>query len=305
VIAYQSGSSRGREKLAERRFRIRARVGRDVDRVAEPVDGLLAGEPLAHRRRHALDGGHLLEELHRRLVGAAVDRALEGGDRSRHRRVHVRERAGHDPGRERRRVQLVLGVQDHRHVERPRLLRRRRRPVQHRQEVLRVRERRVGGDDVQPVAPAVVARDDRGQLGHEPDGLPQLVRPVDRRLGGVRERQRGHGRSQHRHRGGPARGRVDDRLDARRQLSRRQLPPERRQLRGRRELALEQEVGRLLVGGVLGEIVDVVAAVHEDSALRVDRAELRLGHGDARQLDGLLRHRGERTRTGAIEVTRR
>ena len=62
-----------------------------------------------------------------------------------------------------------------------------------------------------------------------------------------------------------------------------------------RQVALEQEVGDLLVGRVLRELDDVVAAIHEDPAIRVDRADARLGDADAGQRDGLLRagHRAE------------
>ena len=47
-----------------------------------------------------------------------------------------------------------------------------------------------------------------------------------------------------------------------------------------RQIALEQEEGDLFVGRLLGEVGDVVAAVHEDAALRIDRADGRLGDDD-------------------------
>src|SRR5260221_497095 len=50
------------------------------------------------------------------------------------------------------------------------------------------------------------------------------------------------------------------------------LPAEPGQLLAVRQLALQQEVADLLVGRVRGQVGDVVAAVHEDPLLAVDRA---------------------------------
>ena len=58
--------------------------------------------------------------------------------------MQVGARAGDDARRERRGVQLVLGVQDHRDLEGTRLRLRRRPAAEHGQEVLGVRERRIG-----------------------------------------------------------------------------------------------------------------------------------------------------------------
>ena len=231
-----------------------------------------------------------LEHRHRRLVGAAVQRPLQRADRRDDRGVHVGVRAGDDARGERRGVHLVLGVEDHRDLERARLLGRRRLAAQHRQEVLRVPERRVGSDGGLAAAPALVARDDRRQLRDQRDGLPVLARAVDRVLGRVGEGERGDGRPHRLHRRCVHRVAVDDRRHRRRQRTRvRQLLLERLQLVAGRQLALEQQVRDLLVARVLGELGDVVAAVHEHAGIRIDRADARLGDRDAGERDGLLR----------------
>ncbi len=60
------------------------------------------------------------QHLHDVGVGAAVQRALQRADRRDDGRVDVGERRGGDARGERRRVQLVVGVQHERDVERAR-----------------------------------------------------------------------------------------------------------------------------------------------------------------------------------------
>ena len=99
----------------------RARILRAIHAMAEPGDLLLARELAAHVGVDAL-GARVLSELEQHLhhfgVGAAVQRPFERADPRHDRRVHVGERRGRDPRRERRRVQLVIRVQDQRDVHR-------------------------------------------------------------------------------------------------------------------------------------------------------------------------------------------
>ena len=89
-----------------------------VDAVAEAHDPLLAGQGLLDPPLGVLGRADLLQDLPRLLVGPAVERALERADRRDDPRIDVRERRDRHPGRERRGVQLVLGVEDQREVER-------------------------------------------------------------------------------------------------------------------------------------------------------------------------------------------
>ena len=52
-----------------------------------------------------------------------------------------------------------------------------------------------------------------------------------------------------------------------------QLGGEAVELVAQRQLAAQRQVGDFLVGGVLGEVVDVVPAVDQDAALAVDGAQ--------------------------------
>ena len=90
-----------------------------------------------------------------------MDRALERADRGHDRRVKIGEGPGDDARGERRRVHLVLRVEDHRDVERTQLLLRRRLTAQHREEVLGVGERRIRWNRVQALPDSVVPGDDR------------------------------------------------------------------------------------------------------------------------------------------------
>ena len=163
--------------------------------MADAVERLLRLETRPHAFGDAIRRAELLEHRHRGLVRAAVQRPLERADRADDRRVHVGVRAGDDAGGERRRVHLVLGVEDHRDLEGARLLRGRRLAAQHREEVLGIAQRRVRLDDRLAAAAPLVAGDDRRQLRDQGDRLPPLVLAVDRVLGRIRERERRHGRA--------------------------------------------------------------------------------------------------------------
>src|SRR5204862_7566436 len=139
--------------------------------------------------------------------------------------------------------------------------------------VLGGRERGVGRDRVEPLAQAGVARNDRRELRDELRRLPPLVLAIDRSLGRIGERQGRGGCPEHLHRRRVARVTVDDRGGGRRQLTRRQLLAEGGRRLARRQLGLEQQVRHVLVRRVVGQVGDVVTAIHQNAALRVDGAD--------------------------------
>ena len=116
----------------------------------------------------------LVEDVHDRLVGAAVQRPLERADRADDRRVQVGHRARDHAGGEGRRVEGVLGVQDHRHVEGVRDDRVGHVAERHPEEVLRVVEVFARVDDAQPVAAALVVGDHRRQLREQAPRLREV-----------------------------------------------------------------------------------------------------------------------------------
>ena len=75
-----------------------------------------------------------------------------------------------------------------------------------------------------------------------------------------------------------------------------ELRPQGRKLVRAGKLAVEQQVGDLLVRGVPGEIVDVVATEAKDALLAVDRAELGPRHDDPFQPAFCLAHSVNPTR---------
>jgi len=115
-------------------------------------------------------------------------------------RVHVRAGACDHARGERRRVHLVLRVQDHGDVERTRLLLAWRLAVQHREEVLRVREARVGIDRLEALPAPVIAADDRRRLRDQSPGLARLRLAVVRIAVRIGEGERRDRSAQHVHR---------------------------------------------------------------------------------------------------------
>ncbi len=144
----------------------------------------------------------------RRLVGAAVQRAVQRGDAGGDRRVRVDLGRADRSARRWWSVLLVVGVQDEQHVERafqPRvgLVLELGHLVHHPQEVARVGELVVG---VHVRLAHVVAEGERGQRRHlreQPDDLdaPELL-VVDAVGVRVERRQRADGRHEHAHRVG-------------------------------------------------------------------------------------------------------
>ena len=214
------------------------------------------------------------------LVGAAVERAVERGRRGGQRRVRIhlgRADRAHGVGRA---VLLVVGVQDEEDVERA--LDRRIGLVlqlggleEHVQEVPDVREIVVGvrvrlTEDV-----AVRERGDRWHLCDQPVDLQIAVAGVVVHFCvGVEGRECGDGRDEHAHRVRVVVKAVHELLDVLvdpRVVG--DLPcPLVERLLGR-ELTADQEVRDLEERRPLGELLDRVAAVPEESLLTVDEGD--------------------------------
>ena len=129
---------------------------------------------------------------------------------------------------------------------------------------------RVGRDGRLAVADAMVRRHDHRHLRCQPDALAQRGRARDVGGLGIERGERRDRRAQHVHGVGGLDG-CDDVEDRRRQpAGAAQLRPEALELRLRGQLAVQQQVGRLLEGGVLRQVVDGVAAVAQFAGLAVD-----------------------------------
>ena len=271
---------------------LRARVGRDVDAVAE------AGE-LVLRRKASLDEcldpvgrADLVEHLHRPVGRAPVERSLERAHRGRDRGVHVRERRRGDPRRERRRVEAVLGLEDEACVEDLRGARMR--EPGHLREARGMSKRRVRRNRLLPPTAPDIRRQDRRELRREADrfavlGLARVVA-----LRGVLRRRRRDDRPQHVH-GRAALGHLLEDLPEERRDGPvlRELRLEVPELLFARQIAVQEEVGDLLVFGLACQLVDRVTAVLELAVL--DRTDGRGGRDDSlkaprRRLGALHRH---------------
>ena len=250
-----------------------------VDAVAEAGDLLLGGEHVLHVfdgvGAGLVDG---VEQAHHGFIGAAVQRALERADGAGDGGVNVGEGGGDDAGGEGGGVQFVVGVQDEGDVESAGgglggLF-----AVEHPQEVAGVGEGAVGRNDFEALADAVVDGDDHGDLRGEVVGLAHVgvVRVV--LFVGVVEAERRHGSSQHLHRrggGGKGAQQVDDALVE--GAGQGQLRREFAQLEFAGQAAVPEQVGGLLEAGVLGQLVDVDAAIGEHARFSVNPADSGVG----------------------------
>ena len=139
-----------------------------------------------------------------------MQRSGEGGDRARDGAVDVGERRGDDPGRERRSVELVVGVEDERHVERPDHLGLGDFPRQQVQRVGGEGEPAPRREGLLAGAQALEGAEHGRQLGDEPHRLAVLGRPAVVAAVGVYEDCGADGGAQHVHRVRPGRRVLDD-----------------------------------------------------------------------------------------------
>ena len=277
----------------------RARVVVLVDAVAEAHQALVA-------LLHALDEvGDVVAVLdapqhpQHGLVGAAVQRAVERGDAGRDGRVGIGLRRADRAHRARRAVLLVVGVQDEQDVERAfqariGLVLQLGHLVHHVQEVARVREVVVGIDVRLALGVAVGERRQRRHLGDQPDRLDVTVlRVVDVRRLGIERRQRADRAEQHAHRVRVVAEATEELLDVlvHERVDRDLVLPVR-QLRGGRQLAVDEQVGDLEIGRLLGELLDRVAAVLEDAVRAVEVRHRRAAGGRVHECR-VVRHEAE------------
>jgi hypothetical protein len=240
-----------------------------------------------------------LLSMRHRLVGAAVQRPVQRRHARGHRGVGVDvggANAAHSAGGA---VLLVVGVEDEQHVQcvlQPRvgLVFELGDLVDHRKEVARVAQVVVRIDVRHAAVVAIGERRQRGHLGQEPDDL-EVARVVvlDRRRLGVEGGEGADGGEQHPHGvrvvAEPLHELldvlVDEGVDGDEVIPLVQLL-----LRG--QLAVDEQVGDLEVAGLLGQLLDRVAAVLQDALVAID-----VGNGGAtrrrRHIGGVVGHQPE------------
>ena len=225
------------------------------------------------------------------LVGAAVKRPVQRGDSGRDRRVGIDLGGADTADGVGRAVLLVVGVEDEEHVERLRqpgiglvlhlgLL------EHHREEVLGVAEVVVRIDVGKPQVVAVGEGRQRRHLRDQPDRRHVALLGIVDLLGvRVEGREGADAAEQHPHRMRVVAEGLEQVLDV--------LVDEgvvgdvegpALELGLGRQLAEDQQVGDLQVGGVLAELLDRIAAVLEDALVTVDVGDLgaaggRVGEG--------------------------
>ena len=239
------------------------------------------------------------EHPQHRLVGAAVERAVEGADAGGDRRVRVDAGGADHPHRAGRAVLLVVGVEDEEHVERPLeprvgLVLELGHLVEHRQEVAGVGEVVVRVDVRLAARVAEGEGGERRHLGDQADGLDRAALRVVDVLGvRVEGRKRPDRPEKHPHRVGVVAEALHEALDVLvdEGVDRDQVGP-LGELVGGGKLAVDQQVGDLQVAGVLGQLLDRVAPVLEDSLVAVDEGDRRPARGGV-HVGRVVRHQAE------------
>ena len=234
---------------------LRARVVVLVDPVAEAHQALLA---LLHARdevRDVLLGADPAQHPQHRLVGAAVQRPVEGGDAGRDRRVGVDLRGADRAYRVRRAVLLVIGVQDEEDVQgllQPgiRLVLELGHLVEHVEEVAGVAQVVVRIDVRLPHRVPERERRERRHLRDQADHVEVAeLLVVDLVRVGIERRQRAGRREQHPHRVRVVAEALHEALDVLvHERVDRDLVRPLVELRLVRELAVDEQVGDLEVG---------------------------------------------------------
>ena len=227
--------------------------------------------------RNVGDRANLVEHPEHRLVRAAVQRAVQRRRRARHRGVGVGVRAADHAHRRGAAVLLVIRVQDEEHLERP--LQRRADLVfelghleQHVQEVAGEAQVVVGVDVGAADAVAVCVRRDGGHLRDQAVDLLLAGFLVEDALRvRVEGREGADGAQEHAHRVRVVLESLHQLLDVLVQHRvERDLARPLIELRRGRQLAEHDEIRCLEIGRPLRELLDRVAAVHQDAAIAVD-----------------------------------
>ena len=149
--------------------------------------------------------------------------------------------------------------------------------VHHAQEVAAVGQVVVGIDVGHPHVVAVGEGGERRHLGDEPDRLDVAVLRILDVVGvGIEGRQRADRAEQHPHRVGVVAEALHEALDVLvHEGVDRDLADPLLELLAGGQLAVDEQVGDLEVGRLLGELLDRVAAVLEDAGLAVEEGDLR------------------------------
>ena len=171
----------------------------------------------------------------------------------------------------------MVGVQDEQDVERPlqpriRLVLELGHLVEHVQEVAGVAQVVVRIDVRLPHVVAERERRQRRHLRDQPDhvGVADVL-VLDLRRVGIERRQRGHRRAQHPHRVRVVAVALHELLDVLvHERVDRDLVRPLVELRLVRQLAVDEQVGDLEIGRLLGELLDRIAAVLQDALVAVD-----------------------------------
>ena len=235
-----------------------------VDAVAEAHDLPLGGECVGEPGLCVVGDGDLVEHVHHRLVGAAVQRSFERADRGGDGAVGVGQGGGDDAGGEGGGVEAVLGVQDQRGLERGDDLRLGDLAEGHVEEVGGEAEVVAGRDRAQAVAAPLVQGDDRGQHREQPQRLGVRGGGGVVAGGGVGGAEQADGGAQgvHRVRGGRQgdEGGGEDGVQGALGAFGPVLGGE---LAGVRQFAVPQQVGDFLEAAPAAQFLDGIAAVGE------------------------------------------
>ena len=261
--------------------------------MAESHDDFLARQHAAHRLHGRGRRVEAVDQLHRRLVGTAVQGTAQRTNGTGDAGVDVRQGRSAYPRSERRGVELVFRVENQRHVEDPpeqvvgRLALERRQEMSGHRVLVGVHV-----DAHAVVAVAVPVVDDGRQHADEPVGGGVLVGEVAL---GFEIPQGGASRAHDVHR---VRGGGDALQDfpqrCRQSAQTLEFLPIRGELSRVREFPAEQQVRDFLERGGLGEIVDPVTPVRKPRARPAHRAERGLAGAltpQARTTEFVVSHR--------------
>ncbi len=248
-----------------------------VDAVAEAHQPAFAALHARDEVRHVLGRSDFLEHAQDGLVRSAVQRPVQRGRRAGQRRVGIGMRAPDAAHHARAAVLLVVGVQDEQDVERPlqhgmHVVLELGQLEEHVQEVAREAEVVVRVDvRAAHAVPEGVRRDAR----HLRDQAPNLQAPrllfMDLLRVRVVRRERADRREEDAHRMGVVLKPLHELLDVLVQHRvQRDLAHPRRELRARRQLAEQNQVGRFEERAVVGQLLDGVAPVEQDALVAVD-----------------------------------
>ena len=252
------------------------------------------------------DVADLVEHPQHRLVRAAVERPVQRRDSGGNGRERIDLRRADAAHRVRRRVLLVVGVEDEQDLERP---------LQHRVRLVAPADLEGHVDEVADVAEVVAREDvrqpaavaehpgrDGGELRDQAHALQAAALLVaDLLRVRVEGRERGDGAEQHPHRVRVVAEAVEELRHVRVHVGvEAHLLLPRLELVARRQLALEQEPRRLEEARVLGELLDRVAAVAQDAGVAVDERDPAARRGGVEE-GRVVRHQPQLAEVGGAD----